>query len=161
MLASILFVLLNYEAVYQFIDKSIIQKISQETESGIMRSLYFDTHLDYYLNMNLLSMLFGLGFGYVRSTDFFTTLLINNGLIGLLLFSAIFLKPVFLLNNNKRNYGLKVVLVTLYFSMLTAVPEFSFLSTWLFLGVAYNQLKKEKAGVNALEITPAKQKKIA
>lgn len=144
---STILILLNWEIIYQFLDKIVIQKINQQNISGAERNMLFEKHLDYFMNLNILSMLFGLGFGYVRSTDFFSTILINNGLIGLIIFTALFLVPIIKLRMTRKNTGLKVALIIIYFSMMTSVPEFSYLSIWLMLGIAYNQLIKQKQEV--------------
>ncbi|TYS14267.1 hypothetical protein FZC78_19110 [Rossellomorea vietnamensis] len=141
---SILFILLNYEFVFQLLDKIVLQKFNQQTESGIMRSYYFENHLDYFFSLNFFSMIFGIGFGYVRSTDFFTTLLINNGFIGVIIFTVLFFVPIFKLKNTYKNFGLKLSLFVIYLIMMISVPEYSFLSIWLFLGIAYNQLNRQK-----------------
>ncbi|MGG0492189.1 hypothetical protein ABEY62_04210 [Priestia megaterium] len=147
-LATIL-ILLNWELIYQFLDKIIIQKITEQSISGAERNMLFEKHLDYFLNLNILSMLFGLGFGYVRSTDFFSTILINNGLIGLSIFTLLFFIPIVKLRMTRKNIGLKTALLIIYISMMTSVPEFSYLSIWLMLGIAYNQLFKQKQEVAA------------
>jgi hypothetical protein len=136
-------VLLFGDIIYTMIDKIFLQKINLNTASGIERSQYFKTHMEYFSELNPLSMLFGLGFGYVRSTDYFSTLLINNGIVGLLLFTGLFLYPIFKLKNNYRNIGIKFSLIITYISMMISVPEFSYLSIWLFLGMAYRKLHLE------------------
>ncbi|KZE14008.1 hypothetical protein [Priestia aryabhattai] len=139
-----IFFLLNWELIYQVFDKIIIQKLTEQNISGAERNMLFERHLDYFLNLNILSMLFGLGFGYVRSTDFFSTILINNGLIGLIIFTSLFFAPIIKLRTTRKNTGLKTSLLIIYISMMTSVPEFSFLSIWLILGISYNQLSKQK-----------------
>lgn len=141
---STILILLNWETIYQFLDEIVLQKINQQNISGAQRNMLFKEHLDYFMSLNILSMLFGLGFGYVRSTDFFSTILINNGLIGLIIFTALFLVPIIKLRMSRKNTGLKVALIIIYFSMMTSVPEFSYLSIWLILGIAYNQLLRQK-----------------
>jgi hypothetical protein len=88
--------------------------------------------------MSVFEKLFGIGFGTVRSTDFISTLLVNTGIIGLLIFLFIFLRPLI-----GGNYGIDVYLRTslvfLFICMLLAVPEFSFLTVWFVLGFAYRQ----------------------
>lgn len=143
-LFSILMILLNLNLIQEILDKVLFQKINAQTESGIMRSFFFKNHIDYFLDLNFLNMLFGIGFGYVRSTDFFSTLLVNNGVIGFLLFTWLFLYPIIKLNNTKSNVGLKMSLASIYITMMVSVPEFSFLSIWLFLGISYNQIREEK-----------------
>ena len=36
--------------------------------------------------------------------------------------------------------GIKMALVVIYTTMMVSIPEFSFLSTWLFLGIAYKEV---------------------
>ncbi|MCE7037595.1 hypothetical protein [Bacillus cereus] len=137
---GLLVILLFWDYVYAILDKTIFQKMFMETESGIDRSNFFMEHLSYFQDSSFLTKLFGIGFGYVRSTDFFTTILVNNGIVGFCLFSLLFAYPLFTLKNSYKNMGIKMALVVIYTTMMVSIPEFSFLSTWLFLGIAYKEV---------------------
>ncbi|MGM7431193.1 hypothetical protein CN488_05365 [Bacillus anthracis] len=137
---GLLIILLFWDYVYAILDKTIFQKMFMKTESGIDRSNFFMEHLSYFQDSSFLTKLFGIGFGYVRSTDFFTTILVNNGIVGFCLFSLLFAYPLFTLKNSYKNMGIKMALVVIYTTMMVSIPEFSFLSTWLFLGIAYKEV---------------------
>lgn len=139
-----LIILINFTFVYEIINEIVLEKMKLETQSGADRASFFQNHLNYFLSLNVFSMLFGLGFGYVRSTDFLSTILVNNGIVGLVLFTLLFFLPIIKLKNNKRNVGLKISLFVIFITMMISVPEFSFASIWLFLGIAYKQMKVEK-----------------
>ncbi|MES5941428.1 MULTISPECIES: hypothetical protein [unclassified Bacillus cereus group] len=137
---GLLVILLFWDYVYAILDKTIFQKMFMKTESGIDRSNFFMEHLSYFQDSSFLTKLFGIGFGYVRSTDFFTTILVNNGIVGFCLFSLLFAYPLFTLKNSYKNMGIKMALVVIYTTMMVSIPEFSFLSIWLFLGIAYKEV---------------------
>ncbi|MGH1256956.1 MULTISPECIES: hypothetical protein [Bacillus] len=137
---GLLVILLFWDYVYAILDKTILQKMFMKTESGIDRSNFFMEHLSYFQDSSFLTKLFGIGFGYVRSTDFFTTILVNNGIVGFCLFSLLFAYPLFILKNSYKNMGIKMALVVIYTTMMVSIPEFSFLSIWLFLGIAYKEV---------------------
>nr|WP_088327679.1 hypothetical protein [Bacillus cereus] len=143
-MSGLLVILIFWDYVYAFLDKTILQKLFMKTESGIDRSNYFLEHLSYFQDSNLWTKLFGIGFGYARSTDFFTTILVNNGIVGLFLFSLLFIYPIFVLKNSYKNVGIKMILIVIYTTMMISVPEFSFLSIWLFLGIAYKEVLNQK-----------------
>ncbi|WP_148497637.1 hypothetical protein [Paenibacillus senegalensis] len=128
----------NYQIVVRIYEMLFASKL--DSHSAMMRSSMFQNHLNFYLELPFLHKLFGVGFGYIRSSDMFTTLLNNLGLVGLLAFTALFMIPVFKLRNDEMGKGLKFALIVLFVCMMTSVPEFAYLPTWLFLGVAYWRL---------------------
>jgi hypothetical protein len=137
-------VALFWPVVVDFVDEMIIAKFALASVSGAQRFENFWTSYQFFLSAPLPSQLFGIGFGYIRSTDFFTTILVNNGIIGFTLFSGVFLYPVFRLDHTYRNVGLKAALLVVYATMMIAVSEFAYLSIWLFLGLAYNALIRQR-----------------
>lgn len=140
--------LIFWDQIYLYLDKAIISKFTLDTQSGIDRYQFFKQHMVYFLDMNFFSQLFGMGFGFIRSTDFFSTLLVNNGLVGFIAFTALFFYPIFSLrNNDKRVTALKIAIFIIYMSMMISVPEFSYLTIWLFLGIAYSELSRQKKGL--------------
>jgi hypothetical protein len=118
-------------------------KFSGENTSGIERLRYIQSGLGFFRISPLTIQLFGLGFGYTRSADFFSTLLVNTGLIGTLLFSVLFIYPILRLENTYRSIGLKSILIVIFIIMMISVPEFAYLSTWLFLGISYRALRTQ------------------
>lgn len=143
-IAGLLFFLLFSPIILNLLNTMVIEKLTQQNDSGQGRTYSFLIHMYFFVQAPVWVQLFGLGFGYVRSTDFLSTLLVNNGIIGFLLFTALFVYPILKLSKGKRNDGIKIALITLYISMMISVPEFSYPSLWLFLGIAYNQLIREK-----------------
>ncbi|WP_339273333.1 hypothetical protein MKY59_19825 [Paenibacillus sp. FSL W8-0426] len=143
---------LNYKRITTIFGFLLFDKL--DSISGNERSSSMMLHLDYFAQMPFLNKLYGIGFGYVRSTDFFSTLMVNSGIIGFILFSLFFLYPVFKLQRSYFNDGLKIILLVVYASLMISVPEFSYLTTWLFLGISYSQLAKEKALKNQIQLKP-------
>lgn len=139
----LLLTIIFWEYIFTFLDKTILQKLLMKNESGMDRGNFFFIHLEYFMESNILTQLFGIGFGYIRSTDFFSTLLVNNGLVGLFVFTALFFYPVIVLQNTYKNVGIKLSIIVIYFTMMISVPEYSYLSIWLFLGIAYKEVYKE------------------
>ena len=116
----------------------LISKLLQESDSGLDRFLSIFNHLSFYFNLPFPLMLFGMGFGFIRSPDMFSTLLVNTGITGFILFSTLLLYPVFALKNSlKEDVGVKCGLFTTYFIMMISVSEYSYPSLWLFVGISY------------------------
>lgn len=82
--------------------------------------------------------LFGIGFGYIRSSNLFTTLLVNTGIIGVLSFSYFYLKDFSLKAQNFIKQGNNSIILVLFVISMVAVPEFSYLSFWIFLAISKN-----------------------
>jgi hypothetical protein len=116
-------------------------KLQGRGDSGQAR---LDSHaqsVEFFLSAPLPIQLVGLGFGATRPLAFIDWLLINCGLIGTVAWLALFLWPVWRLpSTNTTNVGLKVALTVTLLAMLVGVPEFSYPTTWLFLGLAYARL---------------------
>ncbi len=89
--------------------------------------------------------LFGVGWGYTRGSNMFTTLLINVGALGLAIAVAAFLYPIFKLGNDLRSQGLKAAVLVLLVTLMIAVPEYGYPSMWLFLGIAYHEVLEVRA----------------
>lgn len=133
----------NYEMVMRVYDMIFASKL--DSHSAMMRSSMFENHLNFYLELPFINKIFGVGFGYIRSSDMFTTILNNLGLVGIIAFSALFLIPVFKLRNEGISIGIKCAVMVLFVSMMISVPEFAYLPTWVFLGIAYWHLNQQKA----------------
>lgn len=141
-IALITVVFLSSPTFRDIINYALISKLLQESDSGLDRFTSMFKHLVYFYDLPLPLMLTGMGFGFIRSPDLVSTLLVNTGIVGFLLFSILMLYPVFKLSNSSsRNIGLKSALVVTYFIMMTSVSEYAYPSLWLFLGIAYSNLK--------------------
>ncbi len=136
-------VIVKYQAIAATVNRLIIQKFSGESISGSIRLSNLQSNTQFWWDAPLPTKLFGLGFGYIRSSDFFSMLLVNNGLIGLLILIVVFTFPVLTLGSSQKEFGLKCALVVILASMLTSVPEFAYLPVWLFLGISYCYLMKK------------------
>ncbi|MCI0557624.1 MAG: hypothetical protein MN733_03955, partial [Nitrososphaera sp.] len=94
---------------------------------------------------SLFTQVFGVGNGYVRSTDFFSTILVNLGVVGLILTTWIFVYPVLKLDNTEAEVGLKAALLTMFITLMVAVPEYTILPLSLFLGIAYSYISRPRS----------------
>jgi len=121
------------DAIYDFVFGG---KLSKESESGRQRSSYVVDHFEYWMQLNPLSQLFGIGFGYVRSTDFISTILVNNGLFGFFVFSFFMLKHLWAkITDVDLRFCYVIGLILLYFIMMGSVPEFAYPSLWIYLAL--------------------------
>lgn len=146
----ILFIIIFYIIFKDFINDvitlMIIEKLinSQYSESGFDRTTTFFNSFNYWLNLDPIHMLFGIGYGYIRSLDFATTLLVNVGLIGLIVFCYSILKNIKFIHCNFEDINNNAIILCLFFSLMTSVPEIWFSSFWLFIGIIRNQRRKIK-----------------
>lgn len=145
-LLFLLALILFFKRLTIVFDKLVVQKIEGTNISGIQRIGNFTNHIEYFIDLPFPSKLFGLGFGYVRSTDFFSTLLVNVGILGFFVYSVVFLYPILKLGSSRKEKGLKVILFFIYLVSIISVPEFSYPSAWLFLGISYNLIKNRTDG---------------
>jgi hypothetical protein len=138
------FVLIAWPKMSDWFNQVVINKVTLQDNSGSDRFSTFQGHIDLFSNLPFMNKLFGIGFGTVRSTDFFSTLLVNTGIFGILAFSSLFMYPVFKMNNDKRGKMIKLIILITYMTMMISVSEYSYLPTWLFLGIAYNKIYSDK-----------------
>src|SRR6185436_10500567 len=97
--------------------------------------------IEFFFAAPLSIQLFGLGFGATRPFSFLDWLLINCGIVGTSAWLGAFLWPlVGLPTRDPVGVGLKLALGVALFAMLVGVTEFSYPTTWLFLGLAYSPL---------------------
>lgn len=139
--------------ILKLFDSLFVEKLSGHGASGSDRFGGFRAAMTLFDELPWPNQLVGIGFGYVRSTDFFSTILVNMGIIGLIIFLLIFLIPVFKLGSTNKEIGLKSALLVLMTVAMISVPEYSYLSTWLFLGIAYktvSQLKRQKQAASTV-----------
>ena len=126
------------DAFHRFINDTFLDKLTGHNLSGQQRSSYFKNQLDYWsTDLNFWGKLVGTGFGYTRSTDFFSTLLVNNGVAGVLLFTWFFFRPALAkMSAGVQPYYLLALIAT-YLIMMASVPEFAYLSLWVLLAWPY------------------------
>jgi len=126
-------------AVHKLVQSVFIDKFTGNNQSGSERSGHFLSQYNFWKNqLGTPGKLVGLGWGYVRSTDFFSTLLVNNGLIGLLGFSLFYFRHAFVRVKDAvfKKYYL-IALIAVFFILMGSVPEFAYLSLWIFLSLPY------------------------
>ena len=133
-LSSLAFAFLFGDLIVQ----TVVEKLMLENISGFDRFFNFRTNLDFWLNSGLPVQFFGIGWGTVRSTDMFSTLLVNTGLAGLLSWMALFLLPTAVVRRDNRvPHVLNLGMITVLTILFIAVPEYAYLTTWMFLGILY------------------------
>lgn len=123
------------ESVSTVADKLVFDKLS--TGSGQERSQSMIDHAAAVFDGNLFRFFFGIGFGTIRSPDLLSTLLANSGIVGLGLYSAVMLAPVFLLPKSPVKIGLQAVLWSIWVMEMLSVSEYAYLPPWFFVAMAY------------------------
>ncbi|MFH0341401.1 MAG: hypothetical protein ACHBNF_04575 [Chromatiales bacterium] len=120
----------------------IEDKVTAENQSGAGRFATFMTSWKFFVDLPLANQLFGVGYGYIRANDYLSTLFVNLGISGFLLTTLIFVYPVVKLGRTSREIGIRAALIVIFVTMMIAKAEFSLPFIWLFLGIAYNEIKK-------------------
>ena len=128
------------EYINEVVNNTIFNKM--DSQSGMDRSSDFWNNINYFLDLDIMHNLFGIGFGYMRSGDLFTTLLVNIGIIGIISFTYFYLKDFCLKVYNFIDLGNNSILLVLYIVSMVAVSEFSYLSFWLFVAIIRNNKLK-------------------
>lgn len=128
-----------WQVLQPLLDLMVLDKLSLSSGSAVTRLRLMMTNIEFFAEAPWGVKLFGLGFGYVRATDMGSTLLVNTGLVGVALTTLLFFYPVSRLGDSRREIGIKAILIVLYGVMMLAVAEYSYLSLWLFLGIAYRE----------------------
>jgi hypothetical protein len=124
-----------FDSLYEFV---LGGKIGGNSVSSRERGKSFINQIEFWSNLNGFSQAFGIGFGYIRSSDFFSTLLPNNGIIGLLIFSWFVLRNLWLDIAIPILSGCyKIGLIIVYFIMMASVPEFAYPSLWIFIALGF------------------------
>lgn len=131
------------EGVYETVFSS---KLSGNSGSKQSRSGWIMRHFDFWVDTDAAHQLFGIGFGYIRSTDFLTTLLVNCGLVGLFIFSAFFFanffKPRIIDKDTHVCYFLG--LLGLFLILMLTVPEFGYPSMWIYIALWHVLVNRSK-----------------
>jgi hypothetical protein len=156
------------DSVYDF---TFGNKLGGKSDSSESRGNDFINHISFWANLNGWSQAFGIGFGYVRSGDYFSTLMLNNGIIGFLIFSWFVLRNAFLSIPIKLvSVAYKLGLVILFLILMTTVPEFAYPSFWIYLALGFvlERLEispkaddKQTVHLENVELTPVGNKKVA
>ncbi|MGH8468206.1 MAG: hypothetical protein ACREVY_04185 [Gammaproteobacteria bacterium] len=129
-------------------------KLTLQSASGANRYDSFLNTTDFFLNGSLLTQVFGIGNGYVRSTDFFSTILVNLGVVGLIMTTWIFVYPVLKLGNTEAEVGLKAAVLTVFITLMVAVPHYTSLPLSLFLGIAYSYISNSRSLLSSVSRRP-------
>jgi len=129
-------------------------KITLQNPSGASRYDSFRNTIDFFLNGSLLTQVFGVGNGYVRSADFFSTILVNLGVVGLIMTTWIFVYPVLKLGHTEAEVGLKAAVLTVFITLMVAVPDYTHLPLSLFLGIAYSYVSKPRLLLSSISRRP-------
>lgn len=132
------------QVVVDLVDKVLVSKLTLASISGADRFRSFEEGIGFFLAAPPTIQLFGVGWGYTRGSNMFTTLLVNTGAVGLALAFAVFLYPVLALGGDARSAGLKAAVLVLLVTLMVAVPEYGYPSMWLFLGIAYNEALRNR-----------------
>lgn len=141
-------------AIADFYQVVILDKIDGRGESGVERSGLFWSSLEMWQDGSLANQLFGVGFGYIRSTDLFSTLLVNTGVVGALIFTVILLYPAFKLDWEPQGIALRQCCLAMWAMSMISVPEFSYLAPWTFVAIAYSRLYQMRRAVQKPQWLP-------
>ena len=124
-------------------DAIFTNKINAANDSGDIHQATNEAMIATIKTFTPMNAIFGIGFGYYYGSVL-TTMLINTGLIGLVIYCYAFLKPAILLQSNDGGLALKVGIATIFFLYCINVSEFFLPTTWMFLGLAYWRLDQQK-----------------
>jgi hypothetical protein len=142
-----------YFAFPETFESMFTAKLNGENSSGEEHQVMAQAMNDTLATLPFLNRLFGIGFGYYYGSVV-TTILMNTGLLGVLVYSYAFLKPVMLLRVNTGGLALRVAVATLFFLYLINVSELFLPTTWMFLGLAYWRLDQQSLAKNANQFEP-------
>jgi hypothetical protein len=118
-------------------------KLNAENGSGEIRQDTRNATTDAVQGFTFMNRIFGIGFGYYYASVF-SALLINTGWIGVAVYLYAFLKPAIFLRPEGGALALKVAVATLFFLFYISVSELFLPTTWMFLGLAYWQLDRQR-----------------
>ena len=126
-----------------------MSKLRLEHMSGIDRMDHFSESINFFAGSDLFHQLFGYGFGYIRSTDGFSTLLVNVGVVGLLTFVGFLLFPFFRMScGSPYRRGLLVATIVEVVMILISVTEFFYLHVWFIAALSWFEYLKERSAAN-------------
>ncbi len=158
LLITIGLALIDFQMLTAFYDTTI-SKFTLQHASGLTRYINFISSVTLFLSADIFHMAFGHGFGYIRSTDGFSTLLVNTGVLGLTSYCLFFLYPLFKMKyNSEYRKGIMVATVVSIFLIMVSVPEFYYFHVWFFAALAwyeYYKDKNQKISERSEELSPA------
>jgi len=125
-----------------------------ENDSGQVRQQTWEAMQETAQTFTFMNRLFGIGFGYCYSGVYYAVL-VNTGWIGMMVYFYAFLKPVISLRSDHGALALKVGVAALFFLFYISVSELFLPTTWMFLGLAYWRLDKQRAANRAAQISNA------
>jgi len=129
-------------------------KMSGENDSGQVRQQTWEAMQETAQTFTFMNRLFGIGFGYCYSGVYYAVL-VNTGWIGMMVYFYAFLKPVISLRSDHGALALKAGVAALFFLFYISVSELFLPTTWMFLGLAYWRLDKQRAANRAAQISNA------
>ncbi|MCC8051729.1 MAG: O-antigen ligase family protein [Clostridiales bacterium] len=126
----------------------LFQRGNQDTKnsSGAVRMEQIQVNMKAFLKFPIT----GVGWGECRSTDLFTTLLVNVGLLGTgPLFFYIVKLTISLWKIRDREVGyLIIAILSMFGMMLVSVPELYYFLFWIYLAMAESKLKIYRRNAN-------------
>ena len=134
-----------FDVLYGVFTIMVTKKISLESFSSIDRLGQALNHIEYFTSLSFFQMLFGVGFGTIRSPDLATTLLTNVGVFGVIIATLFVFYPVFRIRHSSLYVdGLKIGIIVEYFVELISVSEFAYLPFWVIAGLLYREIGKSR-----------------
>ena len=94
-------------------------------------------------SFSLMNWIFGIGFGYSYNAVT-VAILANTGIIGVIIYCFVFLKPAWCLPRQGVYGGFKTCLFGLFFIFSLNLSELFLATSWMFLGLAYNKLDEHQ-----------------
>jgi len=146
LMAVIAFIsIVDISIIYDFYRFTYL-KLSLQHVSGINRFENLYNSLAFFFNSDVSHFLFGYGFGYIRSVDGFSTLLVNIGLVGFLAYTAFFTYPLTKLKyDSDYKKGLLVSNIVLMMMTYISVTEFYCFHIWFLAALTWYEFLKERS----------------
>lgn len=109
-------------------------------QSSLERIFFFKSSFNYFLQSDIFHQMFGYGFGYIRSTDTFSTLLVNVGVIGTVVYIVFIIYPfVKIPLNSDYRRGLFMSSIVLLIITLISVTELYFYHIWFLAALSWHE----------------------
>lgn len=148
--AGVLVSWVAWDRVSEYLFTVLLSKFGDNSHSAIARSGLFSRHLNFWMASDWPQVVFGYGFGTVRSTDLLSTLLVNTGAAGV----ALVLGFVISVAGRGIELGrafLAFSFIVIVALMFIAIPEFSYLPPWLLAGICVSRVgRMSEAGSHAI-----------
>jgi hypothetical protein len=140
-----------YFAYPETFDSMFTSKFNGDNDSGHIRQKATEALNETTQTFTFMNHLFGIGFGYLYS-GVFSTVLVNTGWIGMFVYCYALLRPVIFLRSDQVGLALKVGIATLFFLFYLSVSELFLPTTWMFLGLAYWRLDRQRERKEATQV---------